>query len=121
MTDIPTPKSDIPEENLNNPTPYKQVFKKNPLDGLPDWAKHPKNFETIEKALLDTLTCGKLHSDPIKMSECTKCTENMLVRKALMKKFGFSGVKQYMAWRKTHHEIKARMPLEMYNKMVTHE
>ena len=98
---------------------YAQPYKvKNILDGLPKCLRDPKCFQPIQKALINTLSCGKLHSDPVKMSECSKCTDNMILRKELMKKFGFKNVKQYMAWRKIHEDIKRRMPLDMYNRMV---
>lgn len=87
----------------------------NPLDGLPEYLKKPESYEKVQMALLDTLACGKTHSDPLQMMECKKCAENMLVRRQLMKKLGFSGVEQYMAWRKTHEEIKRRVPLAKYN------
>lgn len=111
MTDT---KPDIKYANPTNPL----------LDGLPEFLKEPKNYMKVQKALLDTLSCGKLHSDPLKMMECSKCTENMITRKKLMEKFGFGKeddvltLKRYMEWKKIHEEIKRRMPLDKYNHMV---
>jgi len=64
--------------------------------------------------LLETLTCGKLHSDVVKMGECPKCTENMLVRRKLLKELGFTSMAQYFAWRQIHETMK-RTPLPKYN------
>lgn len=109
MSELPTPEQ--PEVE------YKS--KVNPmLARLPDYVKDPKNYLTIEKALLETLSCGKAHSDPIKMSECLQCTDNMKTRRELMRKFGFTSPAIYMAWKQIHQEIKKRIPLEKYNHMI---
>ena len=89
-----------------------------PLAGLPEYLKHPSSYMKVEKALLETLTCGKLHSGPLGMRACKKCTENMLARRALMEKLGFKSIQQYFSWRKTHQHIKARVPLDKYNEMI---
>ncbi len=86
------------------------------LKDLPDYVKDHANYMKIEKALLDTLTgCRKSHSEVVEMSKCKKCTENMLVRRALMKTFGFKTPAVYMAWKKVHHKITKLMPLRKYN------
>lgn len=119
MTDInlPTPESydAVPSENLETAT----VLKTDPLKNLPDWVKHPKNFEKIQRALLETLTCGKIHSDPAQQLHCSKCSENMLERRKLMKQFGFKDASMYMEWRKRHEDIKKMMPLDKYNKIIS--
>lgn len=95
---------------------FPKFNKANILDGLPDYVKDPANYMTIQKALLNTLSCGKSHSDPVKMAECKKCTENMLVRRQLLKRFGFKNSAQYMRWRRTHESIKTRYPLVDWEK-----
>lgn len=112
MTDLPTPEQ---------PDIDYQPLKPNVLDGLPAYLKDPKNYEPVQRKLLETLSCGKLHSDIVDIVECKKCTENMQERKALMKKLGFKSAAQYMAWRKTHEEIKNRVPLDMYNRMIKND
>ena len=107
------------EERDKEAMKYAQKYRKvNPLDGLPEYLKDPKNFYKINKALLETLSCGKLHSELKHVYTCKKCTENMILRKDLMVQFGFKDAKQYLAWKKTHFELKRRMPLDMYNHMV---
>ena len=84
-----------------------EKYRGNPLTRhLPDYVKDPANYEKIQKALLETLTCGKSHADAFEMSQCTKCTNNMLERHALMGKFGFKTSAQYMAWKETMEYIK---------------
>lgn len=120
MTDLPLNEdAKRDKEAMEHATPYGKVV--NPLDGLPDWVKHPKNYEKIQRALLETLTCGKLHSDPAQSLHCAKCTQNMVERRKLMQKFGFKNAAQYMAWRKTHEEIKNKVPLEMYNRLINED
>lgn len=117
MTDIPAPeetKND--QEAMKHAVPFKKV---SPLQGLPEYLKDPKSYMPVQKALLDTLSCGKLHSDPSQVFHCAKCSENMVRRRELMRKFGFRNAAQYMAWKKTHEEIKNRMPLDMYNRMIS--
>lgn len=115
MIELPTP-----EESLPNglPTDIKRYIKQDILAGLPEFTKHPKNYEKIQRALLETLTCGKLHSDPAQALHCIKCSENMATRRQLMKKFGFKSPAQYMQWRRVHEEVKRRVPLDMYNRIV---
>lgn len=109
MTDLPIPKKQ--EVLLKSKTNLLLV-------GLPQYLKEPKNYLTVQKALLETLSCGKSHADPAEMLNCLKCGENMKKRRELMRKFGFKSPAQYMEWKKTHEEIKNRMPLDMYNRMA---
>ena len=88
------------------------------LDSLPDYVKDPRNFMKIQRALIETLACATSHSDPMEMAHCAKCSENMLERRELMKKFGFKSPAQYMAWRRAHEFIKERIPYDMYNRIV---
>lgn len=114
MTDLPIPEdTKRDKEAMKFAVPFRKV---NPLDGLPEFLKDPKNYKKVQKALLDTLSCGKLHSDPLQSMNCKKCTENMVKRRELMKKFGFKSAAQYMAWRKTHEEIRRMMPLVDWEK-----
>lgn len=87
------------------------------LSDLPDYVKDPANFRKIELALLDTLTgCRKSHSEVFEMSQCTKCTTNMLERRTLMKTFGFKTPAHYLAWKKVHHKIQQLIKMPKYNK-----
>lgn len=113
--DLPTPEDQKRDkEAMENATHYKQVA--NPLAGLPDYVKDPKNYMKIEKALLETLSCGKAHSDPHQMAMCITCGDNMIKRRKLMAKFGFHSIEQYFAWRKTHAKIREMMPLVDWEK-----
>jgi predicted RNA-binding Zn-ribbon protein involved in translation (DUF1610 family) len=103
------------------PETFPTLQKVNPLDGLPEYLKDPKNYMKVQKALLDTMRCPKAHGEVTDVFKCPKCTENMLVRKELMRKFGFKSPNQYMAWKKTHEDIKRSVPLDKYNYMLNHE
>ncbi len=85
------------------------------LKYLPSFVKDPANVYKIERALLETLACPKLHSEVIDMAECKKCTKNMLIRRQLMKEFGFHNQAIYYAWKKTHYVMRKRVPLQKYN------
>lgn len=110
---------------MNEETPElkkEEEYKPNSiLDGLPAYLKEPKNYVKIEKSIIETLSCGKVHSDPIEMQNCAKCKVNMLERRALIEKLGFRSIAQFYAWRKVHQEIKKRVPLDKYNHMIKHE
>lgn len=82
------------------------------LKDLPEHLKDPKNFEKIQKALLETIrSCTKSHSEPADIPKCPKCTDGMLERRLLMKRLGFKSSAQYMAWRKVHTIIDRRVKL----------
>jgi predicted RNA-binding Zn-ribbon protein involved in translation (DUF1610 family) len=87
------------------PQTFPDYQRVNPLDGLPEYLKDPENYYIVQKALLETLSCGKTHSDPVKMAECPKCTQNMITRRKLMKQMGFKSAAQYFAWRRVHEKI----------------
>lgn len=94
---------------------YKPI--KNPyFDNLPEYTKDPKNFKKIQRALLETLACGRIHSEPSEVFHCKKCNENVMERRKLMAKFGFKDAAQYMAWRKVHETIREKMPLVDWDK-----
>lgn len=113
MTNLPTPDNND-KEAMKHAVRAKDL--RSPLDSLPDYVKDPKNYQKIEKALLETMVCPKSHSDPIEMTKCKKCTENMLARRQLLKKLGFKHPSVYLAWKKTHTEIRRMMPLVDWEK-----
>lgn len=85
---------------------------KNPLlEGLPAYVKDPKNFFEIQKSVLETIKTKCSHSDVIEYAKCKICTNKMLERRRLLKKYGFKNPKQYFEWRRVHQEIRRRYPL----------
>jgi hypothetical protein len=89
------------------------------LAGLPAYLKDPKIYDKIQRALLETLSCAKTHSEPSRMFNCATCQTNASERRFLMKKFGFKSVEQYMEWRKVMETIlrpPKKAPLDKYNK-----
>ena len=79
--------------------------------GLSDYVKNPANFDRIQKSLIQTLATNCSHSEVSDYAKCKKCTQKMLERRKLLKKYGFKNPAQYMAWRKTHEYIKEKYPL----------
>lgn len=75
------------------------------LADIVPFAKDVKNYDKIERALLDTLACHTSHSDPSKMFDCKKCQGNAQERRELMKKFGFYTSAHYYAWKKIMNYI----------------
>ena len=86
------------------------------LVGLPDYLKDPANFEKIQRELLDALATTHSHSDLFEWSTCPNCQHKLKAHRELMRKLGFKNGKQYMDWKKTHEEIKKRMPLMDWKK-----
>ena len=101
--------------NFNN---IKFLSRVDPLiDSLPEYLKDPQHFEKIQKAIIETVkACKKAHVNLLEMAECETCTENMLIRRALLKKLGFKNARQYYAWRKIHEKIRKMMPLVNWKK-----
>lgn len=113
MTNLPTPENNDLEA-MKHAVRAKDL--RSPLDSLPDYVKDPKNYQKIEKALLETMVCPKSHSDPMEMTKCKKCTENMLVRRQMLKKLGFKHPSVYLAWKKIQTGIRKRTPLVDWEK-----
>lgn len=114
--DLPTPKEEdgLTKEERDKKAMEAGVFvskAKGILDDLPDYTKNPKNYMKIQKELLESLACRKDHADPSEMFDCKTCQQNAFKRRKLMKKYGFTSPAQYMAWKKTHEEIRKMMPL----------
>lgn len=95
---------------------YKKL---NPLGHLPKFTKDPKNFDTIQKALYETVGCPKGHSEPAQMFDCKACQQKTLERRSLMKKFGFRSAAEYMQWRKIMEVVQKRVHLAKYNESTT--
>ena len=91
------------------------------FDGMPIHLKNPKNYPTIQKAILETLAGKCSHGEVVEWAACAKCQQRFAERSAIIKKLGFRSMAQYMAWQKVHQEIKTRMPLDKYNKMMSND
>lgn len=73
---------------------------------LPEHLKDPKNYEKIQRAILDAGASRHSHSDMLEWSACKYCQQKEWNRKEMMKKLGFVNGTQYMLWKKIHEEIK---------------
>ncbi len=79
----------------------------NPLTkDLPEYLKDHSNYEKVQRALLDAGATKHSHAQVEDWSACKACQNKAWDRKEMMKKLGFTSGKQYMAWQKTHNEMK---------------
>lgn len=75
------------------PSPY--------LKDLPDFLKDPKNYNKIQKALLNTLAGPHSHSEMLGWAGCKTCQNKIANLRGTMNKLGFTSPRQYYAWKKT--------------------
>ena len=93
-----------PEEVTKDTFPK---YKPNPLlESLPDAVKDPKNYDRIQRELLDTLASGHSHSELSDWVKCVACQGRVRDHKNMMVGLGFKKKGQYMAWKKTQEFIK---------------
>ena len=79
-------------------------FTPNPLfKGLPKHLKDPKNYEKIQRALLETLAGRHSHGDMQTWANCLHCQIKLKEHGGMMRKLGFKSGKQYMAWKRVMH------------------
>ena len=71
------------------------------VNQLPDYLKDPRNYEKIQRALLDTLAGQHSHSEVIDWHKCLTCQNKVLNQKEMMVKLGFKTPRHYYAWKKT--------------------
>lgn len=104
-----------PEEiakDLPRELPKVSVFQ-----GMPNYLKDPKNYEKIMKLLYEAGNSKCSHSDMFEYANCAKCAPARINRVKAMKKLGFRDGAQYLAWRRTHENLRVyhREELEKYN------
>ncbi len=87
------------------------------FQGMPQYLKEPKNYEKVMKLLYEAGNSKCSHSDMFEYSACKKCEPARIRRAIVMRKLGFKGGQQYLAWRKTHENMRVyhRDELEKYN------
>src|SRR3990167_1060975 len=96
MTDKPD-KPDISKFPKYTPNP---IFR-----GLPQHLKEPKNYEKIQRVLLETLAGRHSHGEMETWAKCLRCQNKLREHGDMMRKLGFKSGKQYMAWKKVMHAI----------------
>lgn len=114
MTNLPKPKLPETKSDIVYAPKTARVF-----DGMPAYLKEPKNYQKIQKMVLETLAGKCSHGEVVEWAACDKCQKRFAERGQIIKKLGFRSMAQYMAWQQVHQEIKTRMPLDKYNKMIT--
>ena len=85
------------------------------LASLPPYLKDHKNYEKIQKFIIESLASKHSHGEMMEWATCAACQKRFAERGAILKELGFKHPSQYMAWRKIHEHIKARVPLPKYN------
>ena|SRR3990167_4268491 len=79
-------------------------FTPNPLfKGLPKYLKDPKNYEKVQRMLLDTLAGTHSHGELETWASCLHCQIKLKNHGEAMRKLGFTSGKQYYAWKKVMH------------------
>lgn len=81
------------------------------LASLPTYLKDPKNYEKVQRALLDAGATKHSHGEIVEWAACVYCQQRQHDRKEMMYRLGFRSGAQYMAWKQVHEEIKKRNPL----------
>ena len=91
---------------------FPNAKKQNPLlRTIPDYVKDPKNYNTIQKQLLEVLASPHSHSELYQSAQCFDCQQKMKERKRVMMKFGFNTPAIYYEW----HKVMRQM-LKLYKK-----
>lgn len=88
------------------------------IASLPAYLKDPKNYEKIQRIILDTLAGKCSHGEVVEWAGCPKCQKRFAERGAVIKKLGFTSMAQYMIWQQIHREIKKRVHLAKYNEKL---
>ena len=87
------------------------------LASLPEYLKHPKNYENIQRQIIASVQTDCSHSELLEYAKCKKCTQKMLERRYLLKRLGFKNPTQYYAWKRVHENIRERFPLVDWSKL----
>ena len=107
----PLIKDSEPEKlNLLKPSPITDAL----LKSMPPHLKDPKNFEKIQRALLDTLAGRHSHAEVFDWAKCKTCMGKRRDHALMMRKLGFTSGAMYLVWKKIHTKIqdfqKVRFP-----------
>lgn len=88
------------------------------LGSLPKHLKDHKNFDKVQRLILESLAGKHSHSDIQAWATCASCQKRFSERRNVLKKLGFKHPAQYMLWKRTHEMIKGmykKYPLEKYD------
>jgi hypothetical protein len=86
------------------------------IAGLPEHLKDPRNYEKVQRAVLEAFAGKHSHGEITEWAGCADCQKRFAERRHVLKSFGFKNAAQYMAWRAIHEAIKERMPLVDWTK-----
>jgi hypothetical protein len=84
----------------------KELPKVSVFEGMPEYLKDPNNFEQIYKTIYEAGNSRCSHSDVLEYSVCKKCEGARTKRVLTMRKLGFRNGQQYLAWLRTHQNLR---------------
>ena len=67
---------------------------------IPDYLKDPRNYDKIQRALLDTFAGMHSHAEVTDWNNCLTCQNKFLEHKELMVKLGFKSMRHYYHWKR---------------------
>lgn len=92
----------------------KTKLKDHPLfKDFPQKLKNPKCFKDIEHKLAMILYSDHSHPTIKSYVKCKRCQIKLQKRREVLKELGFSGVEQYMMWRKVMDTIINKRALDL--------
>ena len=87
-------------------------YRPNPLvASLPAHLKDPKNYQKIQKALIQAGMSKHSHGEMVDWAACAHCQRKQHDRAEMMRKLGFTSGAQYMKWKQIHEQIVRRVQL----------
>lgn len=85
------------------------------LAQFPPHLKDPRNYEKIQRELLNAGATKHSHAEVIEWAGCKDCQGREWNRKEVMVRLGFKSGTHYLVWRRIMETIKSRVPLRKYN------
>lgn len=89
----------------------------NPIfEGLSDEVKDPKNFEAIERKIVNTMLSDHKHATIKQFIKCKRCEVKRQKRARVIKEIGFKDAEQYQTWKKVMGMIISKQNFQLYEK-----
>lgn len=85
------------------------------LSTFPAYLKDPKNYNKIQRTVLESLASKHSHGEIVEWAACAGCQRRFAERGELLKKLGFASPAHYMIWNQIHRTIKERVPFAKYD------
>ena len=89
-----------------HPKELPKVIRRPITESLPAYLKDPKNYDKINKYIIQTLASKHSHGEVVEWAKCAACQRRFAERSNVLKKLGFPTIKYYMAWKRIHERMK---------------